>query len=308
MIRSGLAQRAARLATLLLGVNALLFIALNMAGDPAMLLAGEDAQPELVERIRAEHGLDLPAWRRYLVQLGRMARLDFGASLYTGQAALAMVLEQLPGTLLMAALGMGLTLVTAIPAGVWLGAHPQAPSRRLGALLTTIAQGIPGFVAALALIQVFVAQLGWLPSLGYARPAAWILPSVSLGFFLAPKLCRIVSAGVAEAMQEDYIRTARANGASPRFILWREALPAALPAAVALIGTQFAFLISGVVLIETLFLWPGLGLLLLRSAQTLDFPVLQAISFVVALLVFAANSLADAALRLIDPRLQPAAQ
>ena len=306
MILSGLAQRLARLLILLLGVNALLFVALGLAGDPALMLAGEDPTPELLESIRAQYGLDLPAWRRYLAQLGSMAQLDFGVSIHTGQPAMAMALEQLPGTLLLAVLSMALTLVTAVPAGAWIGLDPEAASRRLGAALTAVAQGIPGFVAALALIQVFVVRLGWLPSLGYAQPAAWILPSISLGFFLAPKLCRVVSAGVAEAMQEDYIRTARANGASIRFILWREALPAALPAAVALVGTQFAFLVSGVVLIETLFLWPGIGLLLLRSAQNLDFPVLQAICFVVAALVFVANSLADAALRLVDPRLKPA--
>lgn len=308
MMFAGIAQRVARLVILLLGVNALLFVALGLAGDPALMLAGEDPTPELLERIRAEYGLDLPAWQRYLVQLGRMAQLDFGVSIYTGQPALFMALEQLPGTLLMAVLSMGLTLVTAIPAGVWIGQRPEAASRRLGAALTAVAQGIPGFVMALVLIQLFVVRLGWLPSLGYSQPAAWILPSISLGFFLAPKLCRVVSAGVAEAMQEDYIRTARANGASMRFILWREALPAALPAAVALVGTQFAFLVSGVVLIETLFLWPGIGLLLLYSAQNLDFPVLQAICFVVAVLVFAVNGLADALLRLLDPRLRPATQ
>ena len=301
---SGLAQRAARLLILLLGVNAVLFVALGLAGDPALMLAGEDPTPELLESIRAEYGLDLPAWQRYLVQLGRMAQLDFGVSLFTGQSAMAMALEQLPGTLLMATLSMALTLITAIPAGVWIGQRPEAASRRFGAALTAVAQGIPGFVMALVLIQVFVVRLGWLPSLGYSQPATWILPSISLGFFLAPKLCRVVSAGVAEAMQEDYIRTALANGASMRFILWREALPAALPAA----GTQFAFLVSGVVLIETLFLWPGIGLLLLHSAQNLDFPVLQAICFVVAVLVFAVNSLADALLRLMDPRLRPATQ
>ncbi|WP_446830349.1 ABC transporter permease [Candidatus Foliamicus sp.] len=305
---SGLAQRLARLLFLLLGVNALLFVALGLAGDPALILAGEEATPELLERIRTEYGLNLPAWQRYLVQLGRMVQLDFGVSLYTGQPALAMALEQLPGTLLMAVLSMALTLITAIPAGAWIGQRPEAASRRFGAALTAVAQGIPGFVMALVLIQIFVVHLGWLPSLGYGQPAAWILPSVSLGFFLAPKLCRVVSAGVAEAMQQDYIRTARANGASMRFILWREALPAAMPAAVALIGAQFAFLVSGVVLIESLFLWPGIGLLLLRSAQTLDFPVLQAICFVVAALVFAVNSLADALLRLVDARLRPATQ
>ena len=142
----------------------------------------------------------------------------------------------------------------------------------------------------------------WLPSLGFADVRAWILPSISLASFLAPKLIRLIAANVSEAMRQEYVRTARSIGASPRSILWREAMPNAILGAVALVGTQFAFLFSGAVIIEVLFLWPGIGLLLLKSAQTLDFPVLQAIAFIVAVLVFLVNALTNLVFRIIDPR------
>jgi peptide/nickel transport system permease protein len=301
---SSIGRPIGNLLVLLFGISTLMFFALRAAGDPVAVLAGEDASPELIEAIRARYGFDQPLPLQYFFYLGNLLRLDFGDSLATGQPALAYVFSQLPATLLLAFLGMTVTLLVAIPAGAWLGLRPDAPERRLAAGSVFFMQGVPGFVLALILIQIFVIRLEWLPSLGFADPRTWILPSVALASFLAPKLIRVISANVAEAMREDYIRTARANGASARELLWREALPNALLGATALIGTQFAFLLSGVVIIELLFYWPGLGLLLLRSSRTLDFPVLQALAFVVALLVFSVNGLTNFAFRLLDPRLR----
>jgi len=301
----GLARPLGRLAVLLFGITTLMFFALRAAGDPIAVLAGEDAGPELIERIRAQYGLDRPLPLQYVLYLASVLRLDFGESLATGQPALGYVLSQLPATLLLATLGMGVTLLIAVPVGAWLGLRPDAAERRLGAAIIFIIQGVPGFVTALILIQVFVIGLQWLPSLGFADPRTWILPSAALASFLAPKLIRVISANVSEAMREDYIRTARAIGASPRSVLWREALPNALLGATALVGTQFAFMLSGVVIIELLFYWPGLGLLLLKSSKTLDFPVLQAIAFVVAVLVFTVNGLVNLTFHRLDPRLRP---
>lgn len=290
-------------AVLLFGITTIMFFALRAAGDPIIILAGENASPEMVQAIRAQYGFDQPLALQYLYYIANVLRLDFGTSLTTGQPALAYVLGQLPGTLLLAFLGMTVTLVVSVPVGAWLGAHPERRSRRLASAIVFFAQGLPGFVTALILVQVFVVQLMWLPSLGYADLRAWILPSISLAAFLAPKLIRMIAANVSEAMRQEYIRTARSIGASPRSILWREAMPNAILGAVALIGAQFAFLFAGAVIIEVLFLWPGIGLLLFHSAQTLDFPVLQAIAFVIAILVFLVNALTNLVFRVIDPRL-----
>ena len=301
-----LTKRLVDLLVLLFGLTTLLFFALKAAGDPVAVLAGNDATPEQIAALRAQYGFDRPLAVQYLLFMLNVVQLDFGASLATEQPALMEVLRRLPATLLLAVLGMGVTVLLSVPIGAWLGFRPDAPGRRIAAAVVFFFQGVPGFVFALVLIQIFVVQLMWLPSLGYASPATWLLPSIAIASFLAPKLIRVVAANVAEAMREDYIRTARAVGASPGALLWREALPNAVLGATALIGTQFAFLISGAVIIEVLFLWPGIGLLLFKSTQALDFPVIQAFAFVVAILVFAINSLTDVMFRAIDPRLRRA--
>jgi len=288
---------------LLLGITTLMFFALRAAGDPIIVLAGENATAEMIEAIRQQYGFDKPLLLQYLYYLGNVLRLDFGDSLASGQAALPYVMSQLPATVLLAFLGMSVTVAVSVPVGVWLGAQPERAGARVVGVVVVFAQGMPGFVTALILIQVFVVQLMWLPSLGHADIRNWILPSVSLASFLAPKLIRVIAAGVSESMRQEYIRTARSIGLSPREILWREAFPNAILGTVALVGAQFAFLFAGAVIIEVLFLWPGIGLLLFESAQSLDFPVLQAIAFVIAVLVFFVNALTNVIFRAVDPRI-----
>lgn len=300
------ARSLGNLIILLLSITTFMFFALRMAGDPIIVLAGENASVELIEEIKKQYGFDQPLVIQYFFYIFNIFRLDFGQSLSTGQPALSYVLGQVPATLLLAFLGMAVTLAISIPAGAWLGMKPDALGRRLASGIVFFMQGLPGFVTALLLIQVFVVSLMWFPSLGFSQIKAWILPGISLASFLAPKLIRMISANVSEAMREEYIRTARSIGAPGWSILWREAVPNAILGAVALIGTQFAFLFAGAVIIEVLFLWPGIGLLLFRSAQVLDFPVLQAIAFVIAILVFFVNALTNMAFAVLDPRLRSA--
>lgn len=282
----------------------LLFVLLPLAGDPSEVLAGIDATPDQLAAIQEKYGLSDPP----LVQYGRywwnLLQLDFGISIVSDQPAMGIVLEHLPNTLLLAFMAITINVVISLPVGTWLGFRPDAPSRRLVAWLIFILQGIPGFVLALVLIQVFAVGLHWLPAIGSERPVNWILPTLSLASFLAPNLIRVVAANVAEAMREDYVRTARAFGATPTEILWRQALPNALLGAMALISTQFAYLISGAVIIETIFAWPGIGWLLIERIQNLDFPVVQAITVLIAVMVFLINTVTDVSFRYLDPRLR----
>ena len=299
-----LLARTAELFALLFGITTLLFFLLRISDDPATVIAGEQATPELLAEIRAAYGFDRPVMVQYLIYLGAILRLDFGTSIANDLPALSLVLERLAPTLLLAGLALLLTLSVAVPLGAWLGMRPDAPARRGVSGLIFVAQGIPGYVAGLLFIQLFAVQLGWLPSIGADNPAAWILPAATLAAFLTPKLTRVLAANVAEALREDFIRTARAHGAPPIVILVRHALPNALLGATALIGTQFAFLISGALTTEVIFAWPGLGRLLIASVQVLDFPVVQASVFVIAAMVFAVNGVTDVLFRLIDPRLR----
>ncbi len=297
-------KRGFDLLVLILALLTLLFFLLRLTGDPAVVLAGQDATPEMLAEIRAFHGLDKPLLTQFGIYLYNVLHLDFGTSLATGRDALTVVVGAVPATLLMTFLAMGFTILVSVPLGAWWGADPQRSSRQVFSWSVFIMQGVPGFVVALVLVQIFAVDLGWLPALGYDRLSNWVLPTIALGSFLVPKLTRITAANVAEAMNEDYVRTARAIGAGPQFILWRHVLPNALLGSIALVGAQFSFLISGVVVIESIFAWPGLGRLLIQSTLTLDFPVVQALAVVISIFVFIVNALTDIAIAFLDPRIR----
>ena len=297
-------RRLLDLLLLLLGLSTLLFFLLRATGDPVSAMAGEDADEETVQALRIQYGFDRPVGWQLVAHVQNLLLGEFGVSLTSGRAAMDMVLAALPATLLLAALAMSLTILIAIPVGAWLGAAPKSAARTLSAALVYVLQGTPGFVVALILVQLLAIQANVVPALGFAGPETWILPAVSLSLFLAPKLARVVQVNLMHALRQDFVRAARASGASPSEVLWRHALPNALIGAAALMGTQFAALIGGSVIIETIFAWPGLGLLLVQSSLTLDFPVIQAAAIVVAMLVFVANALTDIFFVILDPRIR----
>jgi peptide/nickel transport system permease protein len=300
-------RRLRDLLIVLLGTVTVLFFMLRLAGDPAIVMAGPDATPAQLAEIRAAYGFDRSLPVQYGRYIARLAVLDFGASLADGEPALRKVLRVFPASLLLGGLAMLLTIGVSIPLGAWLGAQPDGRGRTTvrGALL--LLQGFPGFVTALLLIQLLAIERAWLPALGFRGPETWILPVVSVAAYLAPKLIRLLEANVAAAQRSGYVRTARSIGASPRQILWRHVMPNALLGAVALIGTQFAFLITGLVVIETIFAWPGLGWLLVQSTVNLDFPVVQALVCVTVVTVYAVNLSTDVLQRRLDPRIRDAA-
>lgn len=282
----------------------LLFFLLRVTGDPALVLAGPDATETQIAAIEARYGLDKPLGVQYLRYLGALIRLDFGTSLESGRPALDVVLDALPVTLQLTVMAMAVTIGVCLPLGAWLGIYQHRASRRIASLIVFLAQGVPGFVAGLLMIQLFSVRFGWLPSIGRGGIATWVLPTLTLASFLIPKLIRVISTRVSETLTKDYVRTALAYGASPREVLWRHALPNAMLGAVALIGSQFAYLVSGSVIVETMFAWPGLGWQLMQSTRTLDFPLVQTLAVFIAVLVFAVNSLTDLAFRILDPRLR----
>lgn len=281
-----------------------LFFLLRLTGDPAVVLAGEGARPEQIEAIRVEYGFD----RSLIVQYGsamlRLLQGDFGKSLVDGTPALEKVLASLPATLFLAAMAITVNLLISLPLGAWLGQKQEGAPRRIVRGALTVLQGFPGFVVALLLINLFAAGLEWLPSIGYGGPATWILPVVSVVSFLAPKLIRVVEANTHAALAADFVRTARSTGASDGWILWRHVLPNALLGAVALIGAELAFMLTGLVVIETIFAWPGIGWLLVQSTLNLDFNVVQAVVFVMVVSVFVSNAVTEAVQALLDPRIR----
>ena len=297
-------SRLLQLIVLLGTISTTLFLLLRLSGDPAVLLAGEGAGPETIEAIRADYGFDKPLIQQYIMFILDVLRLDFGNSLVNSQPALGFVLSYLPSTLHLTFLAILFNSLLAIPVGVWLGAKPSQRRRKLLSTVVSVAQGTPAYVIALLLIQIFSVWLGWLPSIAGTGTWAWVLPTATLSFALAPNLIRVVAASVEDTTRQDYFRTARANGAGPRTLLMKHSLPNALLSTTSLLGAQFAFLLSGALITEFIFAWPGLGLILVQSITNLDFPTIQATVFVVAYLVFFVNLIMDQIFRFADPRLR----
>ncbi|MDZ4318989.1 MAG: ABC transporter permease [Phenylobacterium sp.] len=304
MIGKTLLKRASELLLMLAALISVLFLLLRATGDPAASIAGQDADPATIAAIRQAYGLDQSLAIQYLRYVERLAHGDFGVSLTSGDPALTMVMHALPGTLLLAGLAMAATILVGIPLGIWLGAASRTPGRRAVSMAIYVLQGTPGFVIALVLVQIFAISTDILPAMGFGGPQTWILPAASLSIYLAPKLARVLSVNIADAIEDDYVRTARSAGASPTRILLSHITPNALLGSVALIGSQFAHLIGGALVIETIFAWPGIGRLLVQSTLNLDFPVVQSAAIVIAILVFAANTATDAAFVILDPRLR----
>lgn len=293
-----------QLLALLLATATLLFFLVRLTGDPAVILSGDSSDMEALAALRAKHGLDQPLYVQYFKFLLQAAQLDFGTSWVDGRDALGIAWERIPSTLYLAATGMAVNLAISIPLGTFLGTRLAPNLRRVLDGIIFVMQGVPGYVVALFLIQLFVVQFQVFPSIGNESVLSWVLPSLTIASFLAPKLARVIAVNVSEALQEDYVTMARAQGARYSTLVVRHALPNAMLGATALIGTQVAGLVNGIIITETIFGWPGVGRLLLDSVLLLDFPVVQAVVVLTTVLVFTVNWATDRLIEVIDPRLK----
>jgi ABC-type dipeptide/oligopeptide/nickel transport system permease component len=303
VIMNAVAARLLNLFVLVVTVSTVLFFLLRLTGDPAAALAGADATADQLLAIRQAYGLDRSLPEQFLSFLMQTAQGDFGRSLASGVPAIDLILEALPATLSIAVPAMLLSVAGSLVIGAWLGSG-HSGARHFVSSIVFVLQGTPGFVVGLLLIQLFAVELTVLPSMGRAGVYSYLLPITTLSLFLFPKQVRLVATSVDGALRRDYVRTARSIGASPGEILMRHVMPNAVIGLIALIGAQSALLLSGAVITESLFGWPGLGALLLSASQTLDFPVVQAIALISALLVFVINGVADAVVAVVDPRVR----
>jgi ABC-type dipeptide/oligopeptide/nickel transport system permease component len=285
-------------------VSALAFVLLRASGDIAIALAGEGARVEDIENIRRIYGLDRPLLVQYFDWLGKMLAGDFGQSLYFKTGVVGLVLDKLPTTALLAVLSLLFALAVSVPLGILAAVHPNSAVDRLCLALAVIGQALPNFFFALVLIMVFAVMLQALPVSGSGSWSHFALPTIALGYYIAPAFMRLVRAGMIEVLSSDYVRTARAKGLPARTVVLKHALRNALVPVVALAAVQLGFLLGGSVVIETVFALDGLGYLAYQSIAHKDLPVTQAIvtllSFAYVLLTLAA----DLANAWLDPRIR----
>ncbi|MCL5950262.1 MAG: ABC transporter permease [Chloroflexi bacterium] len=304
MTVSYLLRRLVTAILVVIGVTLAVFIIARLTGDPAVLLVGPGASEEDIQAIRQEFHLDRPILEQYLLFASGALRGDFGRSLIQGQPAMNLVLERMPATLELTFAALLFSLVFAVPAGITAAVHRDSWIDRAVMLLSVIGQCLPVFWLGIMLILVFSVSLHLLPAAGADTPQHLILPAITLGAFNMARTARLVRSGMVEVLTSDYVRTARAKGLPELVVLLRHALRNSFLPILTVLGIEIGQMLSGTVVTEQIFAWPGMGNLALKSIFARDFPVVQAAVFLGATIVVLINLGVDFLYVLIDPRIK----
>lgn len=298
----GAARALGHLLAVMLGTASLVFVVLRLTGDPAMMVAPPGATLDDLAAIRRELGLDRPVTVQYIDFLKKLAVGDLAESFRYRRPALEVVAERAGATLQLALAAQLLAIVVAIPLGIGSAIRRNTWLDTVLTGLATLGQSIPHFWLGLMAIVVFGVHLGWLPTSGRGGWMNLILPAVTLSAYSMASLTRLIRSSVLEVLGADYIRTARAKGLGAGPILFKHALKNALIPVVTLTGLQLGVLLSGAVVVETVFAWPGVGRLTIEAIHTRDYPLVQAGVVLMALLFVVVNQGVDLCYRWLDPR------
>jgi ABC-type dipeptide/oligopeptide/nickel transport system permease component len=300
-----LVRRLALTIPVLLGVVTLVFALIHLIpGDPAQAMLGETAAAEDVEALRRRLGLDRPLVEQYAAFLTGLFRGDLGTSLRTDEPVAQAILTRVPATLELAAAAMVVAIGVAIPLGIIAAVGRATFVDHLATTVALTGISVPNFWLGPLLAIVFAVELGWLPVSGRGTVGHVVLPAVSLGAALAAILARMTRASLLEELREPYVQAARARGASrPRAVL-RHAFRNSLIPVVTVIGLQFGAVLTGAVITETIFAWPGIGRLLIQSIGFRDYPLVQGCILFIAVTYVGMNLLTDLVYGVLDPRIR----
>jgi peptide/nickel transport system permease protein len=286
------------------GAATLTFALLQLSGDPTNLLLPLDAPAEFRERVRRAYGLDQPVIVQYGRYLANALRGDFGISLRSRDDAMKLALARLPASLLLAGSGLLFAIVLGVPAGV-IAAIKRGTTTEFAVLsFALLGQSTPNFWIGLMLILIFGLTLGWLPISGMGTWRHLLLPTVTIGTFAAASIARLTRAGVLQALRSDYVRTARAKGLARNAVNFKHALRNAAIPVITIIGLQLGTLLSGAVITETIFAWPGLARFVYVAVTQRDYPIVQATVIIFAVILALINLLVDISYALLDPRVR----
>jgi len=306
-------RRLAGLALTLLAVAGAIFLTLDvLPGDPASVMLGTAAREDTLAALRAELGLDRPAWLRFAAWIGGLLVGDLGQSVTYAMPVRELIGERLAVTVPLALLALAIAIALAVPLGVWAAARQGRLADGAIGLFAQIGVALPNFWIGLLLILVFATGLGWLPAGGFPgwradpRPALFslVLPAFALALPQAAVLTRVVRSAVLDVAGQDFVRTARAKGLTGRRALWSHVVPNALVPVATIVGLQLSFLVAGAVLVENVFNLPGLGRLAALALAQRDLVVIRNVILLLAALVIGVNALVELAYLVIDPRLR----
>ena len=289
----------------LLGVATLVFSLIHLVpGDPVQAMLGDSASPQDIADLRGRLGLDKPLWVQYGAFLKGAVRGDLGSSLRTNQTVTSAILERLPATFELAVAAMCVAAAIAIPLGILAAVRAGTRVDYAATTLALVGISVPNFWLGPLLAIVFSIELGWLPVSGRGSAANLVLPALTLGAPLAAVLARMTRASVIEELRELYVLAARAKGVSFARAVLHHAFRNSLIPIVTVFGLQFGALLTGAVITETIFAWPGVGRLLIQSIAFRDYPLVQGCILLIAVTYVAMNLLTDVAYGLLDPRIR----
>jgi peptide/nickel transport system permease protein len=300
-----LTRRLAATVLILVGITLITFcLSFLIPADPVRMIAGRSATAETVAAIRHELGLDQPLPAQYATYLARLTRGDLGRSYVQKTEVSTLIASRLPATLLLVAGAIFFELLIGLPAGIAAATARGRPRDRAVMVFSFAGISAPQFVVGLLLLYVFAYRLGWFPMGGFGSLAQLVLPALTLGIAGSGWYSRMTRSSMLEVLRQDYIRTARAKGLSERSVVLVHALRNAILPVVAMIGLDIGIFMSGAVVVESVYGWPGIGQLAWQAIQRIDIPIIMGVTLVAAVGVVLGNLLADLIAPLIDPRIR----
>jgi peptide/nickel transport system permease protein len=303
-MRGYLLSRLAQTALVVFLSLTAVFGMVRLSGDPVLLFMPMDIQAKDVDEFRERLGFNDPLAVQYARFMGDAVRGDFGESLRYRRSALGLVIERLPATLLLAGTALLLTLVIAVPLGVLSAVRRNSPLDHVSTIATVLGQATPGFWLGLMLIYLFSVQLRWLPTGGMGTLSHLIMPSFVLAAFYSARVARLTRSAVLDALNEDYVLTARAKGLSESRVIGKHTLRNSAIPIITLAGLEAGQLLGGAVITETIFAWPGLGRLTVQALLNRDFPVVMAAVSFTSVIYTLMNLMVDLAYGWLDPRVR----
>ncbi len=300
-----LLRRLFQSALILLGISFVTFLLLFvLPADPVRQIAGRSATPATVENIRQQLGLDQPFIVQYGRYLGNLLQGDLGRSYLQKTQVTELILSRLPATLQLMAAGILAELVLGLTMGIAAALMRGRVGDQVLMMASFVTVSAPQFVVSLLLLYVFAVKLGWFPIGGYGTLAHLVLPAVTLGILGSGWYSRMMRSSMIEVLRADYIRTARAKGLGRGRVVLRHALPNAILPVIAMIGIDIGIFMGGIVVVESVFGWPGIGQLAWQAIQRVDIPIIMGVTLVSALAIVIGNLIADVIAPLIDPRIR----
>jgi|RhiMetdeSRZDD1v2_1073273.scaffolds.fasta_scaffold04859_17 peptide/nickel transport system permease protein len=297
-------RRLAQTAVVLVGITLVVFWVIRLSGDPVLLMLPADASQQDIQRLRELLGFDQPVHIQLWRFMERVATGDFGTSLRFQEPALALVLDRLPSTVLLAFTALSVAGVIGLPLGVLSAVRRNSVWDHAAMAVALLGQSMPIFWTGIMLITIFAVALDLFPSSGSGTIRHLVLPTAALGFLSTGRVTRLVRGRMIEVLGEDYVRTARAKGLTESCVLYRHALRNCLLPVITILGLELGSTLGGAVVTETVFAWPGVGRLIVSAIFARDYPLVQAAVLVVAVMFVVVNLVVDLLYAVIDPRVR----